>query len=122
MNAISHTHKHTLARQCLPREVWERRACDTPNTQGAWLFTPPLLSMDMRRGNAYKPITGVECMLNHILNQKHHSLQRSSGKDTGLKNRVKIKTSFESMFERSPQVQHKAAIMHDISFETVVSC
>ena len=63
MNALSHTHKHALARQCLPRE---RRGCDTTITQGAWLLAPPLLSMDMNRGNACKPITGAECMLNHI--------------------------------------------------------
>jgi len=64
MNALSHTHKHALARQCLPRE---RRGCDTTIAQGAWLLVPPLLlSMDMKRGNAYKPITGAECMLSHI--------------------------------------------------------
>ena len=34
--------------------------------KGAWLLAPPLSSMDMKRGNAYKPITGAECMLNHI--------------------------------------------------------
>ena len=32
MNALSHTHKHALARQCLPRE---RRGCDTTITQGS---------------------------------------------------------------------------------------
>ena len=31
----------------------ERKACDTP---GAWLLAPPFSSMDMKRGNAYKPI------------------------------------------------------------------
>ena len=37
-----------------------------PSRKGAWLLAPPLLSMDMKRGSAYKPITGAECMLNHI--------------------------------------------------------
>jgi hypothetical protein len=55
MNALSHTHKHALARQCLPRE---RRGCDTTITQGAWLLAPPLLSMDMKRGNACKASNG----------------------------------------------------------------
>ena len=31
----------------------ERKACDAP---GAWLLAPPFSSMDMKRGNAYKPI------------------------------------------------------------------
>ena len=60
MNARAHTHKHALARQCLPK------GAQSFTTQGAWLLAPPLLSMDMNRGNACKPITGAECMLNHI--------------------------------------------------------
>ena len=64
MNALFHTLvKPALARQCLPKGA---QSCDTPTTQGAWLLAPPLLSMDMKRGNACKPITGAERMLNHI--------------------------------------------------------
>jgi len=44
----------------------ERRACDTPTTQEAWRLVAPLLSMDVKRGNASSQITGAECMLNHI--------------------------------------------------------
>ena len=62
MRALTRTSTRLHANACLR----ERRACDTPTTQGAWLLAPPLLSMDMKRGNAYKPITGAECMLNHI--------------------------------------------------------
>ena len=64
MNALSHTHKHALARQCLPKGSAEL-VIHQPR-KGAWLLAPPLSSMDMKRGNACKPITGAECMLNHI--------------------------------------------------------
>jgi hypothetical protein len=47
----------------------ERRGCDTPTTQGAWLLAlctaPPLLSMNMKRGSACKgarmPMLGASC-------------------------------------------------------------
>ena len=62
MRSLTRTSTRLHANACLR----ERRACDTLTTQGAWLLAPPLLSMDMKRGNASKPITGAEGMLNHI--------------------------------------------------------
>ena len=64
MRSLTRTSTRLHANACLGSA--ERRGCDTTITQGAWLLAPPLLSMDMKRGNAYKPITGAECMLNHI--------------------------------------------------------
>jgi hypothetical protein len=62
MRALTCTKTRLHANACLR----ERRACDTATAQGAWLSVPPFLSMDMKRGNACKPKTGAECMLNHI--------------------------------------------------------
>jgi hypothetical protein len=48
MRSLTCTSMRLHANACLR----ERRACDTPTSQGAWLLAPPLLSMDMKRGNA----------------------------------------------------------------------
>jgi hypothetical protein len=76
MNALSHTHKHALARQCLPRE---RRGCDTTITQGAWLLAPPLLSMDMKRGNASSQITGANACSTTFDVKTHHATLANVG-------------------------------------------
>ena len=57
MRSFTRSSSPRLHANACPRE---RRARDTPTTQGAWLLAPPLLSMDMKRGNACKPITGAE--------------------------------------------------------------
>jgi hypothetical protein len=63
MHSLTRTSTRLHANAC---QLRERRACDTATTQGAWLLAPPLLSMGMKRENAYKPVTGAECMLNHL--------------------------------------------------------
>ena len=62
MRSLTRTSTRLHANACLR----ERRACEAPTTPGVWLLAPPLLSMDMNRGNACEPITDAECMLNHI--------------------------------------------------------
>ena len=75
MRSLTCTSTRLHANACLG----SAEGCDTTITQGAWLLAPPLLSMDMKRGNAYKPITGAECMLNHIRSQKYHGTLANVG-------------------------------------------
>jgi len=55
MRSLACTSTRLHANACLR----ERRACDTPTTQGAWRSVPPLLSMDMKRGNASSQLSGL---------------------------------------------------------------
>jgi len=54
MRSLTCTSTHLHVNACQR----ERRGCDTPTTQGAWLLAPPLLSMNMKRGNACKASNG----------------------------------------------------------------